>query len=656
MEEKLREGIDLQRKGRLEEAIRVFQIVVTLNPENVHALHLLGLAEMHRGNRPQAAAWLERVLALEPQNPLHHLTYADLLYADRRWSEALERYMTAFRLDPKLVEALCGMSRVTLETNRADQSLHLLAQALAIDDKHPEVHLLMGRAYEARGLKYLARVHQTLGRYFAGHPDPEVPRRTVQDLYYLDRELARATARKNLRVQQTAAISARQICYYDGEPFADGPETLINVPLSSLQDYFPNTRRRKPTNIQFDPADPEQRRRARDAAVRLDLGEARRNALFNELIHQCRKQVPVFEADQPLRVFMPASRLTTVMQYATKNLARAMAKQGCQVTVVIEQDDLETLDGLDLLRDQNAINPHVAIQINHLNNGYFHESVFNITWWQDPMPEITQGKPLPWRPRDIALSPYRNHDEFLRKTGVKRLYRQDFCVDLDRFRNRTPWEERTKAIFIGSSHAHFRAGLDLNEEKVWNFLNERFLAGENVSDATYQELSRRHGVDLLQIYDYLAPSVVRDTGIEWLCQMAPELDLEVEIYGRFWEKNPIVAPYFKGELPYGEPLVAAYNQARYSFSLLPHQVRTQRLVEMTACGCIPVVYDDRDNAEPPHWDDRILYFKTREQMRTCLTRKPPADPVAIAWECSYDALARQILDWIHQDLAADQGA
>ena len=138
----------------------------------------------------------------------------------------------------------------------------------------------------------------------------------------------------------------------------------------------------------------------------------------------------------------------------------------------------------------------------------------------------------------------------------------------------------------------------------------------------------------------------------WLCELADELGMTVEVYGRGWERDPVVSPFFKGTLPHGPAVAEVYNTAQYSLVAHPHDLHSQRLIETAACGSIPIVYDCRYRAEKPHWDEQCLWYRTKEELRACLGKRPQSPVHAVCQGRSYTDFAKRILTEIQDFLVA----
>lgn len=475
------------------------------------------------------------------------------------------------------------------------------------------------------------------------------------DTYFLDRDVARETALQQNRVGVNhPTITGLQLCYYDGEPFDDGPNNLIHVPAEQFVDYFTDTLFRIPEAISL-PAGigKTEELQVRSTFVQLlSEVEGKRKAIANHFFKAGQGLKPEFVPGEPLRIYLPASRITTVMQYSSKGLANAFARLGHEAHFLVEQDDREHLDTPWYLKAHFDINPHVIVNINHVNNGWLAPDVFNVVWWQDPTNEIKDGNPIAWRERDLVLAAYSDFDPFIEKTGMHDITRQGFCMDSEVFKPRPEIERKPRMVFVGTSYRNHLTD-DPAEKYAVKELEKAMAEGQPLTRELCQELADETGLEMLHLWHYRLNYVVRDNAVRWMCQQD---DIEPVVYGRGWEDDPIVAPYYKGELEHGEAVAQVYNEADYALVPLPQDINSQRLAEVAACGATPVVYDCRHHADLPHWDDECLFFRTQQQLYECIGQKPKADPAAIAEENSYDHMAKKLLQMMEERLQASANA
>jgi hypothetical protein len=494
--------------------------------------------------------------------------------------------------------------------------------------------------------------------------NPAVALLDAQDTFFYDPNTAREVALQGNLVSRTKWFSVRQMCYYTGSlVFSDAPPTLVHVPIDDLAGFFTRAQMRLPTALCFPtsgiplPAEEQQRRNHFSQVLQVALNEA-----CNRMNFACRQYCATMQENpvtvapgEPLRVFAPGSISTTVMQHCSRNLLEAFARLGHHTSFMIERDDLHRLGMADYQSAALEFAPHVVIGINHRNHELVPPGGVNAIWWQDMMDELVDGRPIEWRANDLVYVLSRERfAPLLERSGLppERIKVQPFCIDRDLFNEHGAGAREDLAVFVGSSYIRELCGKDI-ERSLLGELEERFSAGEGLSAEAVLEAARRHRVTPEWADWKVLHYVARDLPVRWLCR---QRDVRVEVYGRDWDRDPVVAPFFKGELPQGRPVADLYRRARWALVLHPDMVNHQRLGEVGACGCIPVVYDCRFRADGPHWDGQVLYFRTQEQLAGCLRRTIPVDAQAFGEFFDYANFARRIIADAQPLLARSEAA
>ncbi|MBF0446066.1 MAG: hypothetical protein HQL68_10800 [Magnetococcales bacterium] len=263
------------------------------------------------------------------------------------------------------------------------------------------------------------------------------------------------------------------------------------------------------------------------------------------------------------------------------------------------------------------------------------------------MPEIIEGTPILWRERDLIYSNDSKLDEYLKKTGATKISRQGFCYNEDIFNNKH--ESRGKKViiiassYIGSIHDTPQI------KKLVAELIAHFESGEAMTDEILDRFSKSSGFNKETIFYDFWHFVVREISVQWLCELAD--NIEVEVYGRYWEKNSVVKPFFKGEIPHGPKVAKLYNSALYTLVPHPFDLGSQRLAEASSCGSIPIVYDCRQPSQNIPWENSCLWYRTKEDLRSCISKLPTKPVEQICEGKSYSSFARRILDEIDKAIA-----
>lgn len=472
------------------------------------------------------------------------------------------------------------------------------------------------------------------------------------DTYFFSAKKALEVAKKQNRVETSVkTVDALQVCYYAGEEELENTlKNCIYVPLEEVYNYFISTKKRFPKAISFEDTEysmPEQAEL--NAAFSEILGAAKeeRSKLVDLYAEEIRLSKLDFN-DKKLRVFIPACRETTVMQFVAKNIADAFEELGYEVFYNI-QDELSDCSTLTFLVNHLAFNPHITVNINHLSNDYISEDVFNFIWVQDPIPQLFNDQELNLRERDYFFTLVDEYNPVLRKKGLREshLLSQSFATNPRLFFEDTSIKKENKIIFLGSDY-NFEARLsatitDKFLQKLYSNIDNNELSPELI-DLYAKELY----ISFDDMNTWIIASIVRRRIIIWLCSLK---NIEIEVYGTdTWLNNPEVVPYYKGLLPYGEEMSKVYNSAKYSICAHPKYKYQQRIFEISACGSIPIVYDCPLMSEQFDHDDNILTFSTLSELEECIGKTPKKDPRQIAEDISYKNMVNTITDIVNKTL------
>lgn len=465
------------------------------------------------------------------------------------------------------------------------------------------------------------------------------------DSYFVDPLLALNVAKQKNRVFcGHSTIDGLQVCFYRGELPEHTFENLINVEFDQAIAFFVDTTYRLPEKLEM-PDELEEELKAavkRDFLAILDIAKNQRRDLMSQLAAQAKLTEPTFHDGEPLRLLLPTSRLTTVMQYSSYYVAKEFENRGYRVLLHREDNEMKTNNLVEFLRAYIEFKPHVVFYVNQLNNFFLHDKVTNISWWQDLMPQISADKPLKWRENDFVFSISPLLDKHLQACGANPVIRQHFAVDHEVFHDRGAGDRANKVVFIGSSYLNSVDIANAEQRRVIEQIVELIAGGTVLDEAAINAIAAASPFTAEFVFWKLFHYAVRYYAVKWLCQNTA---LPVEIYGRHWAEDADVAAHFRGELRHGEAVATVYRSAKYALVCHPFEINSQRLAEAAACGCIPIVYDCRAIAEAPHWDEHCLFFKTRDDLHRLLQNQaqPPRQPSELAEHFTYRAAVDQFI-------------
>ena len=430
-----------------------------------------------------------------------------------------------------------------------------------------------------------------------------------EDTYFLNPQEALRVASQQNRSEDGYRL---QVCYYEGKKIESDLVNLIHLPLENLTHDLAYGRFRIPERIDFTGME-------LSASVKFQIQSHFSMAIAEAKIYReqlnlqylKKLQNATLDFSEPWRFYLQGHSQTRVMQYTSKSIADTLKRMGFEVLFEL----FYGIEDIQCIQRLAHFNPHALVNINHINNSYLNQDVYNFIWFQDPMDILYNDIKITLRDRDYVFSLLPMLDARLEKKNIP-YERQGFCVNTMIYRANRSIQREKKIVFIGSSYAHFLAD-EKNVQQVAQKLQKMFVKGESFTQEVIESLSREYALDMAYVESRLIPYVVRDFALLELCKL--DTQYTIEIYGWGWEKYEELKPYYKGVLEYGQEIADVYSSAVYAFA--PHQQYTlqQRVFEASACSAIPIVYDCRDISKENDYEDALCYFKTPQDLKNILT-------------------------------------
>jgi Flp pilus assembly protein TadD len=144
-------AIPLHQAGRLSEAAAIYGQVLTLDPGNFDALHLLGVIHVDAGRTQQGADLIRRAIASDPGVAPAYSNLGKALNDLRRYGEALSACDAAIRLGPNFADAHNNRGLALYVLGRAEEALASFERAIALAPKLAQAHRNRGMALHAIG-------------------------------------------------------------------------------------------------------------------------------------------------------------------------------------------------------------------------------------------------------------------------------------------------------------------------------------------------------------------------------------------------------------------------------------------------------------------------------------------------------------------------
>lgn len=326
----------------------------------------------------------------------------------------------------------------------------------------------------------------------------------------------------------------------------------------------------------------------------------------------------------PLRVLIPTTRRSTFVRHASADLAEALRRAGCDVTLMIEPDDSSRFSSLAYLRRLLEDRPEVMIVANHLRAAWLPwlpGGVAYVCWLQDAMPQHFDASLGAAQGSTDFLAGHL-HEEMFRHFGFPRdralawpvvasatkfhpgpadpddAARWACDIAMVSHHGETPDDLHARLVTeAGGASSPLGRVLDAVRPEI-EALMRRPLAGplrpalECLVDRMLVRsgcASDRQRTLVLRCYALpLADRILRHETARWAAEMARRRGWRFHLYGRGWERVPDLAEFARGEVEHGEPLRRCYRHAaallHVSFYTLVHQ----RVMECALSGGLPL--------------------------------------------------------------------
>ena len=160
VQQTLQQAVTLHRQGRLDDAERLYNSILSAKRDNFDALHLLGVLMHQRGRSAEALTLIGKALAANAKSADALLNQANVLFAMRRFAEALSGYERALALRPDDAELISNRANTLCELNRPQDAVAAFERALALRPGDPDILNNCGNA-----LLQLNRAAEALARY-----------------------------------------------------------------------------------------------------------------------------------------------------------------------------------------------------------------------------------------------------------------------------------------------------------------------------------------------------------------------------------------------------------------------------------------------------------------------------------------------------------
>ena len=139
------------REGDLDQAEKLFRDVLRQRPDQVLALHSLGVIAYQRGQLDQAERFVTQAICYDPSSPYQYNTMGVIFEAMGHLDKAVNAYHEALRLKGDYAEAHRNLATALRAQGRFDQAIASLQEALRLEPDHEETRLDLADTLRQQG-------------------------------------------------------------------------------------------------------------------------------------------------------------------------------------------------------------------------------------------------------------------------------------------------------------------------------------------------------------------------------------------------------------------------------------------------------------------------------------------------------------------------
>jgi tetratricopeptide (TPR) repeat protein len=142
--DKLRLGFQYHLSGNLQNAEAAYQQVLTIQPENSEALHLLGLVSFQRGELEAAVNYITQAIKHNSNNPLFYNDLGNAFRLQGKFAESIENFNHALSLNKNFAEAYHNLADTYDEQGNTEEAINCYQKAISLKPDSAETYNNLG--------------------------------------------------------------------------------------------------------------------------------------------------------------------------------------------------------------------------------------------------------------------------------------------------------------------------------------------------------------------------------------------------------------------------------------------------------------------------------------------------------------------------------
>ncbi len=151
LEEALQMALRHHQAGQLGEAEQLYRQILSRQPQNAQALHLLGVLAHQSNRNEQAIEFIQKAIDAQPDFPEAYNNLGLILHRSGQTKAAIAALRRAVELGPKSAFAMANLGDALRADGQIDEAIATCRKAVALKPDHAEAYNNLGNALSDRG-------------------------------------------------------------------------------------------------------------------------------------------------------------------------------------------------------------------------------------------------------------------------------------------------------------------------------------------------------------------------------------------------------------------------------------------------------------------------------------------------------------------------
>jgi tetratricopeptide (TPR) repeat protein len=144
-------AVQHHQAGRLQAAEQIYRQVLSVEPNQADAWHLLGVVAHQMGKHEVAVGYIRRAIQLTGTEAAFHVNLGNALNSQGKLDEAIVCFRHALGLKPDFVEAHNNLGTALQDQGRLDEAAACYRRAIELDPHYAEAYNNLGSALKDKG-------------------------------------------------------------------------------------------------------------------------------------------------------------------------------------------------------------------------------------------------------------------------------------------------------------------------------------------------------------------------------------------------------------------------------------------------------------------------------------------------------------------------